>query len=167
VSAKFPIFFGIAITMLALGMWFGWFSTADSRLLLTGEILKVRTMELTPETTLAILDFRMKYDSNILFALREASVVWTAADGSLKETDPVARPDLERIMQYAKQAGPKYNEMFVMGEKLTSKAMVDRMAAGVVKAPEADFLKRKSVTLRLTDMDGKTFELHERGAVSK
>ncbi len=160
-SAKFPIFFAVAIALLGVGLWFGWFSTSDSRLLLTGEILKTRTLELTPETTLVMLDFRMKNESNIDFILKEATISWTSADGAEHEMDPVARPDLDRILQYAKQAGPKFNEMFVMREKLTGKVMLDRMAAGVAKASESDFDKRKSLTLRLLDLDGKTFDFKE------
>jgi hypothetical protein len=161
VSAKFPIFFGVAIGILVLGLTFGWFSTSDKRLEVTGEILKTRTIELTPETTLVMLDFRMRNESNVDFVLKEANLTWTSADGASHEMDTVARPDLDRILQYVKQAGPKFNEVFVMREKLGGKAMLDRMAAGVAKASEGDFLKHKSLTLTLTDLDGKTFELKE------
>jgi len=162
VSAKFPIFFGISIVLLLLGLWFGWFSTADARLEVTGEILKVRTLELTPETTLVMLDFRMKNESNVDFVLKEAILHWTSEDGADHEMDPVSRPDLDRILQYAKQAGPKFNETFVMREKLGGKAMLDRMASGVAKVSEPAFAKRKNLFLRLTDMDGKAFDLKER-----
>lgn len=161
-SAKFPIFFGGGLLILALALWFGWFTSNDSRLLLSGEILKVRSMELTPDSTLVLLDFRMKNESGITFALKEAAIMWTDADGKEAEATTVSRPDLDRIFQYSQSAGPKYNELFVMREKLGSKIMLDRMAAGTIPVPDAAFAKRKGLRLRLTDLDGQTFEFQER-----
>jgi hypothetical protein len=162
-SAKFPVFFGGGVAILAIALWFGFFTTSDAKLALSGEILKVRSMELTPDSTLAILDFRMKNESSVTFVLKEATILWTDAEGKEREATTVSRPDMNRIMEYSKQAGPKYNEMFVVREKLTSKAMLDRMASGTVPVSDADFTKRKGLKLRLTDMDGVAFELRERG----
>lgn len=161
-TAKFPIFFGIAVLLLAFALWFGNFSTSDSRLQVTGEIMKVRSMELTPDSSLVILDFRMKNESNVNFVLKESLILWTDSEGKEREATHVAKPDLERILQYAQQAGPKYNEMFVVREKLTGKAMLDRMVSASVPVSDATFAKRQSVKLRLTDLDGQVFEFLER-----
>lgn len=161
-SAKFPLFFGVAVAALVLFLWFGYSSTSDSRLKVSGEILKVRSLELSPESTLVMLDFRLTNESDVTFVLKEGTVLWTDASGKEHEATHVARPDLDRILQYTQQAGPKYNEMFVMREKLTGKAMLDRMTAGSIPVSDAAFAKRKSVRLKLTDLDGLTFELLER-----
>ncbi|BDC49174.1 hypothetical protein F183_A14900 [Bryobacterales bacterium F-183] len=166
-SKTFPIFFGIAIALLALGAWLGWFGTSDSRLTMTGEVLKVRTQEMTPETTLVIADFRMKNESNIGFNLREAVLIWTDAQGKDHECDHVAGSDLQRILTQLPQIGPAFNKPFVIGDKVESKAMMDRMTAGVAQASEADFEKRKSIRLRLTDIDHKSFVFEERAAAAK
>jgi hypothetical protein len=161
-SAKFPIFFGVALVLLGLFLWFSYSSTSDARLQVSGEILKVRSLEMTPDSTLVILDFRMKNESDVKFVLKEATILWTNAEGKESEATTVARPDMDRILQYAQQAGPKYNEMFVMREQLTAKAMLDRMAAGSVQVSDARFGQRKGLKLRLTDLDGQSFEFEER-----
>ena len=158
-SSKFPVFFGIAIALVALALGFGYFASSDARLQLTGEILKIRTLELTPDSTLVMLDFRVRNESNVTFQLREAQIFWTPEKGEEAEALTVARPDLDRILQYSKLAGPKYNEVLVMKEKIGGKAMIDRMSAATVPVGEADFEKRKALKLRLTDLDGQSFEL--------
>jgi hypothetical protein len=160
-SAKFPIFFAIAIAALALFGWFSYSSTSDSRLQVSGEILKVRSVELTPESTLVLLDFRIRNESDVNFLLKEDTILWTDAAGKEHEATHVTRPDLNRILQYSQQA-VKFNEMFVIRDKLGGKAMIDRMTAGSISVPDAEFAKRKSVRLKLTDLDGLTFELQER-----
>lgn len=163
-SKTFPIFFGVAVAILALGAWLGWFGTSDSRLTMTGEILKVRSVEMTPETTLVIADFRMKNESNIVFNLRDAVLLWTDAQGKEHECDHVAGSDLQRILPHMPQVGPAFNKPFVIGDKVEAKAMMDRMTSGVAQASEAEFAKRQNVRLRITDIDHKTFVFDERGA---
>ena len=96
------------------------------------------------------------------FVLKEDTILWTDANGKEHEATHVTRPDMDRILQYSQQAGPKYNEMFVVREKLTGKAMIDRMSAASIPVSDADFAKRKSIKLRIVDLDGLAFELPER-----
>jgi len=154
--------FGVAMALLGLAGWFSYAASSDKRLQVSGEVLKVRSLALTPESTLIILDYRLRNDSDVNFVLKEDTILWTDADGKEREATHVTRPDMDRILQYTQQAGPKYNEMFVVREKLTGKAMIDRMSAASIPVSEADFAKRKSVKLRLTDLDGLAFELPER-----
>lgn len=163
-SKTFPIFFGVAIAILALGAWLGWFGTSDSRLTMTGEVLKLRSVEMTPETTLVIADFRMKNESNISFNLREAVLLWTDAEGKEHECDHVAGSDLQRILTHMPQVGPAFNKPFVIGDTVGPKAMMDRMTSGVAQASDEAFAKRKAVRLRITDIDHKSFVFEERGS---
>jgi hypothetical protein len=153
---------GVAMLLLGLVGWFGHSASSDKRLQLSGEILKVRSLSLTPESTLVMLDYRVKNESEVTFALKEDTILWTDANGKEHEGTHVTRPDLDRILQHLHAAGPKYNEMLVMREKITGKAMIDRMSAASIPVSEADFGNRKSVKLRLTDLDGQAFELLER-----
>ena len=97
-TTKFPIFFGIGLLLVGFVLWFGNFSTSDSRLQVSGEILKVRSMEMTPDSTLVILDFRMKNESNVNFVLKESTILWTNSEGRELEATHVARPDLDRVL---------------------------------------------------------------------
>lgn len=161
-NLRLTAFFGVAMALLGLAAWFSYSATSDTRLQVSGEVLKVRSLALTPESTLIILDYRLKNDSDVTFVLKEDTILWTDVDGKEHEATHVTRPDMDRILQYTQQAGPKYNEMFVVREKLTGKAMIDRMSAASIAVSEADFAKRKSIKLRLADVDGSTFELLER-----
>jgi hypothetical protein len=161
-SPRLLALIGVAMAILGVAGWFSYTATSDMRLQLTGEVLKVRSLALTPESTLILLDYRVKNDSDVTFILKEDTIFWTGEDGKEREATHVTRPDVDRILQHLHEAGPKYNEMLVMREKVTGKAMLDRMSAGVIQVPDAEFSKRKSVKLRLIDLDGQTFEFLER-----
>jgi hypothetical protein len=82
----------------------------------------------------------------------------TGPDGNEIEGITVSRPDMNRIFDYYKLLGPKYNEVLIIRDKVGPGEQMDRMVAAGIPLPESDIENRKSLKLRLKDVDGPTYD---------
>lgn len=161
------LFIGIGLLIAAGGWYFFYASTADLALKVNGEILKVRTHELSEKNILLMTDFRIRNTSSIDFMLKEAVVYVTMADGKELEGQTVTRTDLDTILQYAPQAGVKFNQVLTFRDRVPAKVSIDRMVGATFACEESDLNKRKSIRLHLIDVEGKEFDLLERNSQAK
>jgi hypothetical protein len=161
-NKQFLIFLGAGFALAAGAVYFFYSSTSDSRLAVNGEILKVRTVELSPRNTFVMTDFRIRNSSNITFGLRDAVIFVRFADGEEKEGRTVSRPDIENIFKFTPLAGPQYNQVLAMSDRVPGTVSIDRMVGATFSNDEKDFETRKAVRLHLTDLDGKEFDLLEK-----
>ena len=163
-NKQFLTFLAVGLAV-ACGIWYFFYaSTKDMALAVSGEILKVRTVELSPHNVFLMTDFRVRNTSAVDFMLKEASIFVTMADGQEKEGHTVARSDIDNIMQYTPLAGPKFNQVLVMRDRVAAKVSIDRMAGATFAVEEQDLQARKKIRLHLTDLDGKEFDLLEKSA---
>ena len=163
-NRQFIVFLGVGLAVVAIAIAFVFMGTQGAHLNLTGTILKVRTLATDDKNAIIILDFRVKNEATRQeFVVKDAIVVVTTADGKQVEGDTIARTDVNRVMEYYKMLGPKYNETLIIRDKVGGGQTMDRMVAATVPLPEADVEKRKGITLQLHDIDGPTFELKESG----
>jgi len=70
---------------------------------------------------------------------------------------------VNRVFDYYKILGPKYNETLIMRDKVGPGALMDRTVAATFPLTEDEIEKRKKMTLHLDDVDGPSFELTETG----
>jgi hypothetical protein len=163
-NKQFLIFLGIGLLIATVIVLFFYTSTKDMALAVNGEVLKVRTVELSPKNTFVMADFRIRNTSSVPFALREATIFVTFADGKEQEGHTVSRPDIDNIFKYTPLAGPQYNKVLAMSDRVAGGVSIDRMAGAMFTYDEKDLVTRKSMRLHLIDMDGKEFDLLERKA---
>ena len=163
-NKQFLIVLGIAVLLVAGAWYFFYAGTKDLALAVNGEILKMRTVELSPHNVCLLADFRIRNTSSVLFMLKDAAIFVTLADGKELEGHTLARAEAEDVFKYFPLAGPKYNQVLVMRDKIPGKVSIDRMAGATFAAEEKDLAERKSTRLHLTDMEGKEFDLLERKA---
>ena len=163
-NKQFLIVLGIGFLLVASAWYFFYAGTKDMALAVNGEILKVRTLELSPHNVYLIADFRIRNSSGVPFVLKDATIFVVGADGKEKEGHTVARSEAEDIFKFAPLAGPQYNQVLALRDKVPGKVSIDRMAGATFSAEEKDLVERKSVRLHLTDMDGKEFDFLERKA---
>jgi hypothetical protein len=162
ITRQFLVFLGIGLAVVAIGIGITFYGTKGAHLDLQGKILKVRTLATDDKNSLLVLDFRV---TNVAtkqnFIVQDANVVITLADGKQVDADTVARTDVNRVLEYYKMLGPKYNETLIMRDKVAPGQTIDRMLAVTAPIPEGDVEKRKNLVLRLHDVDGPTSELTE------
>ena len=163
-NKQFLIVLGVAFLAVAGAWYFFYASTKDLALAVNGEILKVRTVELSPRNVLLITDFRVRNTSSIQFMLKEAAIFVILADGKEKEGRTLGRSEAEDVFKFTPLAGPQYNQVLTIRDKVPAKVSIDRMAAATFTLDEKDLVERKSVRLHLTDLDGKEFDLLEKKA---
>jgi hypothetical protein len=155
-------FIGIGIVIVAIALGITLYGTKGAHLSLTGTVLKVRTLGTDDKNSIAVVDFRVVNESKQNFVVQDATVTVTTADGKEVEGAPIARQDVNRVLDYYKILGPKYNETLIVRDKVGGGQKMDRMVAVAIPLPAEDLDKRKALKLQLHDVDGPTFDLHEK-----
>jgi hypothetical protein len=160
-NKNFLIALGIGLVVVGVLLFGGLFSTRKAHVNLDGKILKVRTMPTDDKNSIVVVDFRLANDSNIPFVANEAFIYVTGPDGKEVEGVTVARRDMDRVFQYYKLLGPKYNEALIIKDRVKPGEKMDRMVAAAMPVPESDVTNRKALKLRLVDIDGPKYDFTE------
>jgi hypothetical protein len=161
-TRTFLIAFGIGLVVVAIVIVGVLVTTKSVHLSVDGKVMKVRALSTDPQNTLLVVDFRAHNEAQIPFMSREAKITVTKADGSEVEGDTIAQSDMDRVFDYYKTLGPKFNPVLIQRDRIKGGETMDRMVAGSVALAEADVEKRKNLTVRLYDVDGQTFDIKEK-----
>jgi hypothetical protein len=145
---------GIVFTLLT--------ATQGAHLRLEGKILKVRVLPLTDSgASLVVLDFRASNPSNVPFIANSVTVFLQPLTGDAVEGRTASKSDIENVFRYEKLLGPQYNPTLSLQDRIPPHQTVDRMAGARFELPEAAIDSRKSIRLRMEDIDGAIAELAE------
>lgn len=129
--------------------------TRGNHLDLTGKITNVRTLPLDEKSALILVDFRVENPSDVEFVVRSVMPQVTAADGSQPEALHVADSDLQRIFAYyQKELGPRLHPSLLIKQKIAPHQAVEKMVSARFDVPQETLNSRRSVALRLEDVDG-------------
>ena len=129
---------------------------------LKGAILKVRTMGMDDNSSLAVIDFRFANPSNYPFVVRSVDVSATGAGGENYSSTPVPEVDAKRIFDYYPVLGPKFNTSLISRDKIPGQHSEDRMIVARFEIPVAKLDARKNLKIRIEDVDGPVSELVEK-----
>ena len=86
-TKNFWIFLGVGLVIVAAGLSFVFLGTEKNHLELTGKILKVRVLSISPDASFVVADFRVKNPSGIDFVVKDVKMALDPASG-----DPVQGP---------------------------------------------------------------------------
>ncbi len=161
-SKRLLLFIALGLAILGAILFLTVEGTKGQRIRLEGKILKVRTVTLDEGHTLVIVDFRVTNPSDFPFVFRDAGVLVEAANGTMPEILPIAKRDMDRVFEFQKLAGPKFNDMVAIKDQIKARATVDRMVAASVALPESEVEARKSLKVHFIELDGKESELVEK-----
>jgi len=154
--------FGIGLVVVAILVVGTLMNTKGAHLSIQGKVMKVRPLSTDPQDTLIIVDFRAHNEAQIPFMSREAKVVITKPDGSEVEGQTIAQSDMDRVFDFYKILGPKYNPVLVQRDRIKGGETIDRMIAASFPLPDSEVEKRKNLAVRLFDVDGQTFDIAEK-----
>ena len=159
---NFWIAFGVGVVVVAImvagTMWMQWGAHVE----LKGQVLKVRTAAMDDYNSVAVVDFRYTNPADFPFIVRKAEVSIVDANGNRYEGFPVAESDANRIFEYHKGLGQKYNDPLRERERINAKATEDRMVVARFEVPQRILDGRKQLTVRVEDVDGPVSELVEK-----
>jgi hypothetical protein len=146
---------GIAILILFAG-------TKGNHLELTGTILKVRVMPLSPTASLVIVDFRVNDPSDVPWVMKTATLTLEPGSGETLDGMMVSKPDIENVFKYNPILGPKFNDVLGIKDKIAPHQRLDRMVGARFEITDAQSEDRKAVHLHLEEIDGATADLVEK-----
>lgn len=161
-TRQFLILLGVGLAVVAIALGFILLGTKGAHLDLEGKILKVRTLATDDNNSIVVLDFRVTNTATRqVFVVKDAFVIVTTPDGKQVQGDTISRTDMNRVFDFYKILGPKYNETLIMRDKVGEGQTMDRTVGASFQIPVSQIDNRKSLILRLVDVDGPTFDITE------
>jgi hypothetical protein len=151
---------GLVVVAIAIG--FLLIGTKGNHLELTGTILKVRVMPLSPVASLVIVDFRVSDPSDVPFVMKDAKLTLEAATGEILDGMSVSKPDIENVFKYNPILGPKFNDVLGIKDRIEPHQRLDRMVGARFEITDAQAEDRKAIHLHIEEIDGVTADLVEK-----
>lgn len=132
---------------------------------LKGSILKVRSLA-DGEGAIVFADFRVTNTSAVPFVVGSVEMTMETPDNEVAKAVIFSKSDVDNVTKYLKLLGPKYNDVLTIKDKLPPVETVDRMAAGRFPFPPKFLNQRKTLRLRIEEIDGAVSEIVEKSAES-
>lgn len=138
-----------AALAIGLAMW----GNRGSQVRLEVSEVKARTVATDEKASILILELRIKNPAQVPFVVREVRVRAVAGQG---ETNGrlVAEPDLDRVLDYYRHLGPRYNATLKIKERIAGGSQLDRTVAASFELAEQALMARTGVVLEIEDVDG-------------
>jgi len=153
-AAGLAVVGGLIFTMLT--------ATQGAHLRLEGKILKVRVLALPGRAaSIVVVDFRVTNPSNVPFVVSSVTLHLEPATGDAADGTMISKRDVENIFRYEKLLGPKYNDTLSLQDRIAAHKTEDLMAGARFELPESRVNSRKSIHVRIEDVDGAAAELTE------
>ncbi|HZT30101.1 MAG TPA: hypothetical protein VFA33_09475 [Bryobacteraceae bacterium] len=151
--------FGIGVGVVVVAVCAILYIQRGSHIELKGSILKVRTQALDENNSVAVVDFRFANPSDFPFVVRSVTVSVEGAGGQVYQGADVSEVDAKRLFQYYPLLGQKFNDSLLMRDRIPPRHTEDRMIAARFEIPVKQLDARKSLSIRIEDVDGPVSEL--------
>ncbi|HML17097.1 MAG TPA: hypothetical protein VK419_08730 [Bryobacteraceae bacterium] len=161
-TKQFWILMGAGLAVVALGLSVLLLSTKSAHLELDGSILKVRVLEMNPNASLVIVDFRVKNPSDVPFVVKNVTTKFVPVSGDPTDGTPISKPDVENVFKYEKLLGPKFNDVLSIRDRIAPHETVDRMVGARFEMGESALDLRKAIHLTIEDLDGTIADITEK-----
>ena len=152
---------GVALVALTLLFGGGVFWNRGERVMLRGEVQKVRTGKLDEQRSVVVLDFRVTNPSGYPFQVKDLELEVTTG-GKAVAGRFITEGDAKNVFLGVPELGEKYNPSFASKERVSKGMTVDRMTAFVVDLPLRELEDRTKMAMRIRDADGAVSELVEK-----
>jgi len=162
VSRRFLIAFGIGLAAAGLLTFVLWFFNLGSQVRLESKIVKVRIVPTDDEACVAVLELRLKNPAQTPFVVRTVTTTAIDASGAELTSDQVAQMDLDRVLEYNKAAGPRYNPVLFTKRKMPGGSEQDWTVAASFKVPAQKLESRRNFTIRIDEVDGVVVTIQEK-----
>jgi hypothetical protein len=167
VSKQFWLLLIAGLAIVGAGLSLLMVGTKGNHLELTGAILHTRVLALNPKASIVIVDFRVKNPSDVPFVVRSVTILLDPASGEAPEGQGVSKADVDNLFKYEKLLGPKFNEVLSIRDKIAPHQSVDRMAGARFELSDSAIDARKSIRVRIEDLDGTVAEISEKPTAAK
>jgi hypothetical protein len=154
------VLIGLAAVGGALAVFL--YSNKGAHLELTGEILKVRILALSPSASVVVVDFRVSNPSDLPFVVRSVEMRLDPQTGTAEEGAQISKPDVENLFKYQKLLGPKYTDVLSIKDQVGPHQTMDRMTGARFELPEPAIQARKAIRVHIEELRGAVGDLVEK-----
>jgi hypothetical protein len=162
VTKQFWVFLLIGLAVVGALIYGVLMGTKGSHVDLTGEILKVRVLALSPQASLVVVDFRVTNPADIPFVVNTVQTQLDRFESETVDGVSISKADVENVFKYEKLLGPKYNDVLSIRDRVAPHQTVDRMVGARFELPESNIDARKGIRLHIEEVDGAMVEVGER-----
>lgn len=162
IEKPFLVAFGVGLAVIAAAVAGILYMQRGAHIELQGAILKVRTLAMDENSSVAVIDFRFANPADYPFVVRTVTVIMEDQAGRVLEGATVSEPDAKRLFEYYPLLGPKYNRSLVLRDRIPPHHSEDRMIAARFEVPVTLLDARKHLTVRIEEVDGAVSELVEK-----
>ncbi len=152
---------GVGLVVLTVLFGGGVFWNRGERVMLVGEVQKVRTGKLDEQRSVVVLDFRVRNPSGYPFQVKDLELE-VMTGGKTAAGRFITEGDAKSVFLGVPELGDKYNPSFASKERVSKGLTVDRMTAFVVDLPLRELEDRTRMVMRIRDADGAVSELAEK-----
>ncbi len=158
---QFWTYFLVGLAVVGGGIFAAFYWNQGSRVDLTGSILKVRSY---PDGAGAIVfvDFRVTNPSTRPFVVNGLTVAMETPDNEVAMAVTLSKEDAAKIARYYKLIGPQYNDVLAIRDTIAPVETVDRMVAARFNFPPKFLEQRKTLHLRIQEVDGAVADITEK-----
>jgi hypothetical protein len=151
----------IGVVLVGAALAWVFYAHRGARLALEGSFMKVRTVAIDEHSTVAIVDFRFANVADYRWVVRRVDVYVTDSQGREVQGMTVSEVDARHLFEYFPLLGQKYNESLLPRARIEAHRGADRMIAARFDVGEDEFKARKSLRIRIEDVDGAVSEISE------
>lgn len=159
VKNPFVIGFGLGLVALAIAVAAVFYTQRGAHIEVTGKFLKVRTAPLDAHSSVLVIDFRVTNPADYPFEVRDINVALEDASGNKSDGMTISASDAERLFAGVPLLGQKYNPPLTLRDKIGPHQTQDRMVAIRFDMPDTELDKRKSLVIRIDEVDGASSEI--------
>ena len=160
-NQRFLTAFGVGLVAIAIAVAWILYMQRGAHIEPAGKILKVRTLALDDNSSVAVVDFRVINSSDYTVIVREVTVTEEEANGQTADGSAVSETDAKRLFQYYPILGQKFHDSLIIRDHIKPHETLDRMIAARFEMPQARLDARKRIKIRIEDVDGPSGELIE------
>lgn len=158
--------FGVGLVVIVIAVAWVLYIQRGAHIEPAGKILKVRTIAMDENSSVAVIDFRVENSSDYTVIVKEVTAAVEEQGGkdpvgTLHEGATAAQTDTERLFKYYPVLGQKFNDTLKMHDRIKPHETMDRMIAVRFEIPLVQLDARKRLKLKIEDVDGPSGELIE------
>jgi hypothetical protein len=155
------VYFLVGLGLVGAAIFAAFYLNRGSHVDLKGSILKVRTLA-DGDGAIVFADFRVTNPSNLPFVVNSVKMTMETPDGEVATAVTLSKSDVEKIAKTYKLIGPQYNDVLGIQDQIPPIETTDRMAAGRFSFPPRFLKDRKTLRLRIEEVDGVVAEITEK-----
>ncbi|HUA62223.1 MAG TPA: hypothetical protein VML19_25935 [Verrucomicrobiae bacterium] len=161
-SKNMMIAMGVGLGVVIIAVCGVLFMQRGARVGVEGQFLKVRTTPIDDNTTIVVLDFRLKNPSDYPFVARNVTAVYQDPSGGRTEGTTATEVDARHIFEVIPALGEKFSQTLIERDKVPAHGQLDRMVMAKFEMPESKLQARKQFIVKIEEIDGGLFEIPEK-----